>query len=85
MNSRAYERKGCFTKSRRVELVERKKPTCAPMNINPMPLDESLIPEMADFGTGYKWHVTGLFHDEIGFPSNSSQVAERLMSRLMNK
>jgi 2-oxoglutarate ferredoxin oxidoreductase subunit alpha len=68
-----------------LELVERKKPTCAPHEYKPYATDESLIPEMADFGTGYKWHVTGLFHDETGFPSNSSQVAERLMSRLMNK
>lgn len=68
-----------------LELVERKKPTCAPHEYKPYATDDSLIPEMADFGTGYKWHVTGLFHDETGFPSNSSQVAERLITRLMNK
>ncbi len=40
---------------------------------------------MADFGTGFKFHVTGLFHDEFGFPTNSSEEASRQLERLMNK
>ncbi len=43
------------------------------------------VPPMAPFGEGYRWHVTGLFHDETGFPSNKGEVAERLMRRLMRK
>ena len=52
-----------------LELVERKKPTCAPHEYKPYATDESLIPEMADFGTGYKWHVTGLFMMKLAFPA----------------
>ncbi|MPN08692.1 hypothetical protein SDC9_155977 [bioreactor metagenome] len=40
---------------------------------------------MANFGEGYRYHVTGLVHDETGFPSNSSSVADKLVRRLMDK
>jgi len=63
----------------------RQKPSCSPEEYKPYATDESLIPEMADFGTGYKWHVTGLFHDETGFPSNKSQIIDKQLKRLMTK
>lgn len=44
-----------------------------------------IVPKMADFGTGFRYHVTGLMHDETGFPSNSTKNAGRLMDRLMAK
>ena len=28
-----------------------------------------IVPEMASFGEGYRFHVTGLVHDETGFPN----------------
>lgn len=43
------------------------------------------VPLMAPFGAGYRWHVTGLFHDETGFPSNKPEVADLLMRRLHAK
>lgn len=27
------------------------------------------VPPMANFGTGYRYHVTGLYHDPMGFPT----------------
>ena len=44
-----------------------------------------IVPKMADFGSGFRYHVTGLMHDETGFPSNSTANAGRLMDRLMDK
>ena len=44
-----------------------------------------MIPEMADFGTGYRWHVTGLFHDETGFPTGKTEIIDNQLKRLMNK
>lgn len=44
-----------------------------------------IVPKMADFGAGYRYHVTGLMHDETGFPSNSTENAQKLMDRLMSK
>jgi len=43
------------------------------------------VPLMAPFGTGYRWHCTGLFHDENGAPSSKPAVADRLMRRLNSK
>ena len=40
---------------------------------------------MADFGTGYKWHVTGLMHDETGFPTGKPEIIDAQLKRLMNK
>lgn len=47
--------------------------------------DGDIVPKMADFGSGFRYHVTGLMHDETGFPSNSTKNAGILMDRLMAK
>lgn len=44
-----------------------------------------IVPKMADFGSGFRYHVTGLMHDETGFPSNSTKNAGVLMDRIMRK
>ncbi len=33
------------------------------------------VPPMASFGSGYRYHVTGLVHDEQGFPTGKSSEA----------
>lgn len=68
-----------------IEIVDRKKPTCNSEEYLPYKAEEDLVPPMADFGTGYRYHVTGLVHDETGFPSNSPEVADKLIRRLSNK
>ncbi len=40
---------------------------------------------MAPFGKGYRYHVTGLVHDETGFPSGNETIAETLINRLISK
>lgn len=47
--------------------------------------NESGVPPMADFGTGYRHHVTGLAHDETGFPTNKTEEIGRLIHRLHRK
>lgn len=44
-----------------------------------------IVPKMAAFGEGHRYHITGLFHDESGFPSNSSKNAEKMLNRIMAK
>ncbi|MBN2287483.1 MAG: 2-oxoacid:acceptor oxidoreductase subunit alpha [Tissierellales bacterium] len=68
-----------------LEIIDRKRPSCTPEEYKAYQADEDLIPPMADFGSGYRYHVTGLMHDETGFPSNNSKVAHQLMHRLMDK
>ena len=43
------------------------------------------IPTMASYGQDYRFHVTGLFHDKTGFPSNDTNVIASEMRRLMRK
>ena len=44
-----------------------------------------MVPNMAPFGYGQRYNITGLIHDESGFPTNSTEEAEKLMYRLMHK
>lgn len=44
-----------------------------------------LVPAMAPFGKGQRYNITGLIHDESGFPTNSHEEAQRMMDRLMHK
>ena len=51
----------------------------------PFAVGEDLVPDVARFGDGYRIHVTGLLHDETGFPSGSPAVTEQLIHRLHEK
>lgn len=44
-----------------------------------------IVPRMSNFGDGHRYHVTGLFHDETGFPSNSPKNAEYMLQRIIDK
>ncbi|OPJ57207.1 2-oxoacid:acceptor oxidoreductase subunit alpha [Alkalithermobacter paradoxus] len=68
-----------------LEVIDRKKPTCPPEEYKAYEYTEDLVPPMANFGEGYRYNVTGLFHDETGFPTNSTKEAERQLDRLMKK
>ena len=43
------------------------------------------MPNVANFGEGYHVHVTGLIHDETGFPSGSPKVTENFIRRMHEK
>ena len=47
--------------------------------------DGSLVPEIAHAGEGYKFHVTGLTHDERGYPAMTVAAQQKLVSRLQEK
>ena len=51
----------------------------------PFAVGDDLVPDVARFGDGYRIHVTGLLHDETGFPSGSPAVTEQLIHRLHEK
>src|SRR5690554_1527672 len=68
-----------------IELIDRKKPEKGLEKYLPYEETEDLIPPMASFGDGYRYHVTGLTHDETGFPSNKTDNAEKQINRLLNK
>ena len=43
------------------------------------------VPAMKPFGRGERYNITGLAHDESGFPTNNTQVAGKLVGRLLAK
>ena len=44
-----------------------------------------LVPEMIKAGDGYRVHVTGLTHDERGYPAMNPQAQDALIRRLKDK
>lgn len=69
-----------------IEVYPRRKPACTHAEgYQPYCPMEDLVPNPADFGTGNRIHVTGLVHDETGFPSGSAQLTEEVTRRLHEK
>lgn len=64
---------------------KRKLPQVSPSEYKAYKPDADLIPPMAPFGTGYRWHVTGLVHDEYGFPDGSPLATQKCIDRLHDK
>lgn len=66
--------------------AERKRPTCVPEDYLAYGCEEgSKVPAMADFGSGYRWHVSGLVHDETGFPKGTGEATRTSQDRLRTK
>ncbi|MCH4167419.1 MAG: 2-oxoacid:acceptor oxidoreductase subunit alpha [Megasphaera sp.] len=60
----------CVPEAGDYEIIDRKKPTCPPEEYLPYAdSDGTGIPPMAAFGDGYHWNVTGMIHDDWGFPA----------------
>lgn len=69
-----------------LEVVERKKPDMGPEDYLPFDISKrGEVAPLAPFGSGYRYHITGLFHDQTGFPSNSTENAERMATHLKEK
>lgn len=69
----------------KVELVERKRPTCPPEEYQPCMDDGTGIPPMAVLGDGYRWYISGILHTENGFPTTKSEVIQKEVTRLCDK
>lgn len=68
-----------------IERVHRRKPTLPPEEYLPYRADPDLVPPMANAGDGYRFHVTGLTHDERGYPSMTVDAQDKLVRRLIDK
>lgn len=67
-------------------IVDRKRPRVPADDFVPYLADaEDDIPPMASFGDGYRWHVTGLTHNDWGFPTNEPVEIEKKHLRLVRK
>jgi len=69
-----------------IKIVERKKPLVSPDKYIPFKPDKDLVPPMAYFGEGYRVHVTGLTHNEHGYPkTDDPKIQSELVHRLSDK
>ncbi len=68
-----------------ITLWERPRPVGPPAEYLAYAETPSGVPPMADFGSGYRYHITGLYHDVRGLPKDSPDVVNALQQRLMRK
>lgn len=70
----------------KIDINPRKMPDEGPETFLPYKAGPDSTPPMPPFGAGYKMHITGLTHDERGYPDASSpQAHSKLVKRLCNK
>jgi 2-oxoglutarate ferredoxin oxidoreductase subunit alpha len=43
------------------------------------------VPPLAPFGVGYRYHITALFHDEVGFPTQRLDEVDPWVERVNSK
>ena len=68
-----------------IELYPRRYTKLPPEEYLPFKAGKDMIPEMVKAGDGYKIHVTGLTHDEKGYPVMNWETQEKLVRRLVEK
>jgi 2-oxoglutarate ferredoxin oxidoreductase subunit alpha len=69
----------------KIKIINRIKPTIPPEWYKHFPENPKYPMPMASFGEGYRFHVTGLSHDEKGFPTNKAKEISRMMERFRKK
>ena len=68
-----------------ISVYPRRRPKKMSKGFLPFSPDDDLVPPMACAGEGYKFHVTGLTHDERGYPIINAVAQEKLVARLVDK
>ncbi len=69
-----------------VEIYPRRTPKISRAEgYEPYKPDADLVPNVANFGEGYHIHVTGLIHDETGFPVGSPKITREFIKRMHEK
>lgn len=68
-----------------VSIYNRRKPRRIPEKYYPYKGGTQDVPTMVSVGMGYRFHVTGLFHDRTGFPTNDPAVIDTEIRRLHRK
>jgi 2-oxoglutarate ferredoxin oxidoreductase subunit alpha len=69
----------------RIEIVPRRYTQKRPGEYLPFRPESDGVPEMVQAGEGYHIHITGLTHDERGYPAMNAETQKKLVGRLVNK
>jgi len=68
-----------------LHIENRIKPIVPPEWYKPYEITTDYITPMAPFGTGYRYNITGLTHDEMGFPTNNEYEITQKLDKLRDK
>jgi 2-oxoglutarate ferredoxin oxidoreductase subunit alpha len=68
-----------------VDRVERIATNVPPEWYKPYGDSLSDVPPMASFGEGYRYHITGLFHDIMGYPTQRTDEIDQWIARVHRK
>ena len=68
-----------------IRVFDRVKPDVPPEWYKPYADNNRGVPDMANFGEGYRHHVTGLVHDENGYPTQNAQEVDAFLRRIHGK
>jgi 2-oxoglutarate ferredoxin oxidoreductase subunit alpha len=68
-----------------IDIVPRTLTTKQPGEFLPYETNGNKVPEFARAGDGYRFHTTGLTHDERGYPEMSAECQEKTVRRLIDK
>ncbi|MFA7403747.1 MAG: 2-oxoacid:acceptor oxidoreductase subunit alpha [Pelobacteraceae bacterium] len=74
-----------FPEQGEIEVVGRKTPTVSPDQYKPYDTSFGDVPPLAAFGSGYKFHVTGLNKMQDGFPTTKADVVQAEEERQVRK
>ncbi len=68
-----------------IDIYPRRYTTAKPGEYLPYLPDADLIPPIAKAGDGYRFHITGLTHNEKGYPAMNAEYQEKCVRRLVDK
>jgi 2-oxoglutarate/2-oxoacid ferredoxin oxidoreductase subunit alpha len=74
-----------FPEPGELEVIDRVKPTVAPEKYKPYDTSFGDVPPLADFGSEYRFHVTGLNKAQDGFPTTKAELVDDEQRRQIRK
>jgi len=74
-----------FPEPGELEVIDRAAPTDGPETYKPYDDSKGMVPPLASFGSGYKFHVTGLNKAADGFPTTKADLVDAEERRQVNK
>jgi len=74
-----------LTNSNTLRVIHRLKPSVPPEWYKHYEENQKYPTPVASWGEGYRFHVTGLAHDSLGYPTNKSNEVSVMMNRLKTK
>jgi 2-oxoglutarate ferredoxin oxidoreductase subunit alpha len=74
-----------FPEPGELEVINRTTPTVPPEQYKPYDTTVGDVPPLAAFGSGYKFHVTGLNKMQDGFPTTKAEIVQAEEERQVRK